>query len=149
MLRLAPGVSRRIAAQAEAHYPEETAGLLLGIVAGEERVALEPLAVSNRAPEPGRRRRYLLDPQQLLAAEDEAERRGIQVLGVYHSHPDHPAQPSEFDVHWALPWFSYLIVSVNQGAAVESRSWRLSEDRSQMLEEVVLSEDDRVVQEAP
>ncbi len=147
MLRLAPGVFHRIASQAEAHYPEETAGLLLGKVAGAERLALEPVPFVNRAPEPGRRRRYLLDPHELLAAEDEAERRGLQVLGVYHSHPDHPARASDFDLRWALPWFSYLIVSVREGAAVETRSWRLSEDRSQMHEEEVFLGDDPLMQE--
>lgn len=147
MLRLAPRVFHQIASRAEAHYPEETAGLLLGKVVGAERVALESLSFVNRAPEPGRRSQYLLDAQALLAAEDEAERRGLQVLGVYHTHPDHPARASDFDLRWALPWFSYLIVSVQEGNAVECRSWRLSEDRSRMLEEELLLGDGPFVQE--
>ncbi len=149
MLRLAPGVLEQISAWAEAHYPEETAGLLLGVLDGEVRVVLEPLALPNQARDEGRRNRYLLDPVRLLAAEEEAERRGLQVLGVYHSHPDHPAEASDFDLQWALPWFSYLIVSVRQGTVVESRSWCLSEDRSRMLEEHILIETDRSSQEKP
>jgi proteasome lid subunit RPN8/RPN11 len=62
---------------------------------------------------------------------------GLDVLGVFHSHPDHPNQPSEFDRQWAWPNFSYLITSVVQGVAVESRSWRLNEDRANFSEEKV------------
>ncbi len=140
MLRLVSDVLGRIAAQAEKHYPEETAGLLLGVIAGSDKVAVEALPFANRAPEPGRRTRYLIDPREVLAAEDEADRRGLHLIGVYHSHPDHPAVASAFDLRWALPWFSYLIVSVREGTAVESRSWRLSEDRSRMVEEEILTE---------
>jgi proteasome lid subunit RPN8/RPN11 len=61
-------------------------------------------------------------------------------LGVFHSHPDHPNRPSEFDREWAMPWLSYIITSVQDGKTVESRSWLLSEDRSQFVEEVIMVE---------
>jgi proteasome lid subunit RPN8/RPN11 len=67
----------------------------------------------------------------------EAERLGLSLIGVFHSHPDHPDQPSEFDRQWAQPFFSYIITSVEAGKAVESRSWRLEEDRSQFVEEII------------
>ncbi len=77
----------------------------------------------------------------MLLAEQESEALGMEILGVYHSHPDHPPLPSEFDRDWALPWYSYLITSVARGRAIESRSWRLAEDRSSFTsEELVVRE---------
>ena len=64
-------------------------------------------------------------------------RLGLSLLGVFHSHPDHPNQPSEFDREWAQPYFSYVITSVRSGKALESRSWRLVEDRSEFREESI------------
>jgi proteasome lid subunit RPN8/RPN11 len=118
-------------------YPEEGAGLLLGQVRGEDRIAtvLRPLPNSFRAE--ARSRRYQISPQEMMAAEDEADALGLQLIGVFHSHPDHPAVASEFDREWGLPWFSYLITSVAAGRAVESRSWRLLDDRSRMVEETL------------
>ena len=69
--------------------------------------------------------------------EEEADRLGLEMLGVFHSHPDHPNLPSEFDRQWAWPNFSYLITSVVEGKAVDSRSWRLSEDRTSFSEEII------------
>ena len=89
----------------------------------------------NRFEIGSRRRRYAIDPKEMLEAEDEVEKMGIDIVGIFHSHPDHPPRPSEFDLAWAMPWFSYIITSVSQGKAVESRSWRLSDDRSSFIEE--------------
>ena len=79
----------------------------------------------------------MISPQELLKGEKQAAARGLDVLGVFHSHPDHPNQPSEFDRQWALPWFSYLITSVNEGKSAGARSWRLSEDRKSFTEEEI------------
>lgn len=119
----------------EAAYPEEGAGLLLGEIRGQDRIvtALRPLP--NSFSNESRNRRYQIAPAQIMAAEDEADALGLQVIGVFHSHPDHPAEASEFDREWALPWFSYVITSVMAGKAVESRSWRLLDDRSRMVQE--------------
>ena len=65
------------------------------------------------------------------------EALGLDIIGVFHSHPDHPDRPSEYDREWAQPFFSYVITSVQAGKAVESRSWRLAEDRTQFLEESI------------
>ena len=122
----------------EASYPDEGAGLLYGEAHGDDRraTALRPLA--NTHPKGERRRRYRIDPTDMMAAEDEAEALGLDVVGVFHSHPDHPAEASETDREWALPWFSYLITSVRFGRAAETRSWRLVDDRSIMIEEPLL-----------
>ncbi len=127
-----------IHAHGESAYPEEGAGLLLGTVIGGQKQVIQILALANSREEGARHNRYLLTPQDYLRGEQEADRLGLDVLGVFHSHPDHPNRPSEFDRDWAMPWFSYLITSVQDGQAVESRSWLLTEDRSQFSEEQII-----------
>lgn len=137
-LRIDPGLAQAVRSLAEVAYPSEGAGLLVGTQAddGIRRVThLVPLP--NRWEATERSRRYGLDPRDLMRAEDDAERDGLTVLGVFHSHPDHPARPSTFDLQHALPFYSYLITAVEAGVAVESRAWRLAEDRSQFTEETV------------
>jgi proteasome lid subunit RPN8/RPN11 len=68
-------------------------------------------------------------------AEETAEQDGLTILGIYHSHPDHPARPSAFDLERALPFYTYLITEVRSAAAVENRAWRLAEDRGSFEEE--------------
>jgi proteasome lid subunit RPN8/RPN11 len=126
----------------ESSYPEEGAGLLLGSVIGEQKQVTRILSLANSREEGARHNRYLLTPQDYLRGEQEADRLGLDVLGVFHSHPDHPNRPSEFDRDWAMPWFSYLITSVQAGQAVESRSWLLTEDRSHFSEEQILVSSD-------
>ncbi|MEW6567123.1 MAG: M67 family metallopeptidase [Chloroflexota bacterium] len=93
MLQLSRDVLEQIWADGEAHYPGESAGLLLGSVRGEVRFVTALHALANRAQDGTRRTWYRLEPLDLMDAEDEAERQGLQVLGVFHSHPDHPAKP--------------------------------------------------------
>ncbi len=125
----------RIHQQGEQAYPEEGAGLLLGEIRDGERWISELLPLTNMREEGVRRNRYQLSPEDYLKGEEMADRMGLEVLGVFHSHPDHPNRPSEFDRQWAWPNFSYLITSVVQGVAVESRSWRLVEDRAKFNQE--------------
>jgi proteasome lid subunit RPN8/RPN11 len=121
----------------EVAYPEEGAGLMLGKMTGEVKKVEMILPLENTREDQARHNRYLLDPQDYLRGEMEAAQLGLDVLGVFHSHPDHPNHPSEFDREWAMPWFSYLITSVQGGKAVESRSWLLAEDRSAFSEEQI------------
>ncbi len=134
-------ISSEILAQIYAHdeqaYPEEGAGFLLGSMNGEGKQVKAILPVDNSREDAARRNRYLLTSQDYLRSEQEAARRGLDVLGVFHSHPDHPDRPSDFDREWALPWFSYVITSVQNGKAVASRSWLLSEDHSSFDEETI------------
>jgi proteasome lid subunit RPN8/RPN11 len=136
-LNLPAEILVEIHASGEAAYPEEGAGLLLGKVEGEHKRVVSLLELSNQRETAARHNRYLITPQDYLRAEEEAERLGLDVLGVFHSHPDHPNRPSEFDREWAMPWFSYIITSVQDGRAVESRAWVLSEDRSHFEEQEI------------
>jgi len=121
----------------EAAYPEEGAGLLLGIDRDGPRQVTAILPLINAREQTSRHNRYLITAQEMLQGEQAAMRLGLDIVGVFHSHPDHPNQPSEYDREWALPWYSYVITSVAQGAAQVSRSWRLKEDRSQFFEETL------------
>lgn len=136
MLRVAPGLLSEIHLHGETAYPHEGAGFLLGRD-GDQRQVLAVLPLSNAREEADRHNRYLIGPQEYLRAEQQAEEQGLVLLGVFHSHPDHPDRPSEYDREWAQPYFSYLITTISSGRAVGSRSWRLAEDRSKFEEEPI------------
>jgi proteasome lid subunit RPN8/RPN11 len=134
-LSLSESVLAAIHTHGEKAYPEEGAGLLLGRDEDAGRRVVEIFPLGNSRESEARHNRYLITPQDMLWGEQEAARRGLDVVGVFHSHPDHPNRPSEFDRDWALPWYSYIITSVEAGRAIQSRSWRLLEDRSLFIEE--------------
>jgi proteasome lid subunit RPN8/RPN11 len=130
-------VMEEIHAHGEKLYPEEGAGLILGTIEEESRKARRVLPMPNHFEPNERGHRYRLDPKEILQAEELAEQLGLEVIGVFHSHPDHPPAPSQYDLEWAVPWFVYLITSIASGAASESRVWRMLEDHSRMVEEVL------------
>ena len=119
----------------EKSYPEEGAGLMLGSEEGDTRTVEHLLYLENAREDSARHNRYLITAGDILEGEKEAERLGSSILGIFHSHPDHPDQPSEFDREYAIPWYSYLITSIQSGRAASSRSWRLKDDRSGFEEE--------------
>lgn len=131
MLTISASLLKNIAAHLESAYPEEGAGFLLG-ADGEAR---EILPLPNAREDEARHNRYLITPEDYLKAEMKAAELGIDLIGVFHSHPDCPNIPSEFDREWAQPFFSYLISRVDAGSAVSHRSWKLIEDRSKYEEE--------------
>lgn len=137
ILQISRGVLQQLRDQGVSSYPEEGAGLILGTVSGEVRTAHVLVPMENRYPPGGRRTRYRIDPKDMLTGERTATDLGFDVIGIFHSHPDHPPKPSEFDKTWALPWFSYVITSIHNGEPGEIRSWRLSEDREQLNEEEI------------
>lgn len=119
---------------AEATYPLECCGFFYGRE-GDDRQVIHALPVDNRK-EGDQRRRFEVSPLDYMKAEKYALENGLDLLGVYHSHPDHPALPSEHDRKQALPNFSYIILSVRKGKAKELRSWRLKEAESFFDEEL-------------
>ena len=137
-LQISNEMLQRIHAHGEVAYPEEGAGLMLGSNQAEDKTVERLLEFANAWEQSARHNRYLLTAEDVLHGEMEAARLGLDVIGVFHSHPDHPNRPSEFDREWAMPFLSYVITSVQSGVAVESRSWLLSEDRSAFTEESII-----------
>jgi proteasome lid subunit RPN8/RPN11 len=123
----------------EAAYPEECCGFLIGRAEEEETVIERVLSADNERQD-SRHNRFLIHPETVLAAHKEARAAGLDVVGYYHSHPDHPARPSEFDREHAWPGLSYVIISVADGKVAEARSWRLSDGRDRFEEEAVEKE---------
>jgi proteasome lid subunit RPN8/RPN11 len=123
----------------EATFPHECCGFLFGRVEGDCRTVLQTRrALNQRDDSP--RNRYQISPQDYMHADREARQAGLDIIGFYHSHPDHPARPSQFDLENAWPELIYVIVSVNQGKAGEMTAWKLADDRSKFLpEEIVKS----------
>ena len=116
---------------AQSTYPEEGGGLLLGRFEDSRAVVSEIRVLPNTWDvDAERRRRYLIPGDVMLREQRAADARDLDVVGYFHSHPDHPAAPSEFDREHALPNWSYVIVSVRQGRAGDVQAWRLREDRS-------------------
>jgi proteasome lid subunit RPN8/RPN11 len=116
----------------QASYPEEACGGLLGVTAEESVEVVDAVLLAN-VREAERHRRYLIGPDEVLALERRAKDSGLQVVGYYHSHPDAPPIPSEFDREHAWPWYAYLIASVENGSLTSWRAWRLADDRKRFV----------------
>lgn len=128
----------RLCAHAREGYPHEVVGILAGS-RDTWHVSKVVSLVNERADSPANR--YHVSAMALFRAEQALEAEGLDVVGYYHSHPDHPSAYSEFDRDHALPNMSYLIVSVRQGEVASMQSWRLRDDRSAMDEEPITTED--------
>jgi len=133
MLVIPQELLRQIHVHGEQAYPEEGAGFLIGEAGKVENI----LPLENAREDGARHNRFLITPEEYLKAELTADRLGLSLIGVFHSHPDHPNRPSEYDREWAQPFFSYIITTVNEGKAIESRSWILLEDRTEFDEEEI------------
>jgi proteasome lid subunit RPN8/RPN11 len=135
---ISPRHLQAIGHHASVSYPEECCGVLIGHAAGRDTATVVEriLSVGNER-EDSRHNRYVISPETILAAQKEARALGLDIVGYYHSHPDHPARPSDFDRDHAWPGLSYLIVAVERGRVVEARSWRLTDDRESFDEEVI------------
>jgi proteasome lid subunit RPN8/RPN11 len=130
----------------EADYPAEACGLIGGAVegGGDRKVAVQLVPLANQRSDSARNR-YLIDPESFRRAQERLDRDGLEVLGVYHSHPDHPAVPSAFDREHAWPWLSYVIVAVAGGRAGELQSWVLADDRAGFAAEAMTIEERNTV----
>jgi len=133
-VHLSADLQGRIFTQLQTTYPNEGGGFLLGVRRDNLVTIREIRPITNVYETEEQFHRYAMTPTDWMKLEDEADAQGLTLVGYYHSHPDHPAIPSEFDRVHALPNFSYLITSVQNGKAVEMRAWQLSEDRSQFDE---------------
>ena len=133
-LRLSASLVDEIRREGERAYPAECCGVLAGRP-GEVKAVLKLVPMTNRRTDDPHR--YLIAPDDLRRIEAELRSSGLEVLGCYHSHPDHPAVPSAFDTEQAWPWYSYIIVRVDRAGAVQLTSWVLDDDRSAMSPESV------------
>jgi proteasome lid subunit RPN8/RPN11 len=144
-LKISPQLAEKIRAHGAQTYPHECCGALLGrdTEVADRRVyreihALYPL-VNRRDDSPNNR--FSVTSQDVLDAEKTARQQGLEVVGWYHSHPDHPARPSQYDRDHAWPWYSYIIVSVANRIPEEMTSWRLADDRTEFeCEEIGLQQ---------
>lgn len=139
MLEISKEVLAQIYAHGEAAFPDEGAGFLLGTdaVDGQPRRITAILGLPNVREDGARHNRFLIEPKDYLNGELEADKLGLGVVGIFHSHPDSPNNPSTYDRDWAQPFFSYIITSVYSAKATGSRSWLLSEDRTHFDEEEI------------
>ena len=139
MISLLPIHLDAISRQAEAEYPFECCGLLIGtLTAGKSKSIVHILPISNARDAANKHNRFLITPQELLQGELFARKSAMEVLGFYHSHPDHPAIPSAYDLEHAWPFYSYLIVSVEKGKIQAITSWKLENDRSKFTTESIV-----------
>jgi len=129
LLKIAASVDEAIRRHGEETFPHECCGALVG---RDDRVT-DAVALPNTTEE-GPRRRFLVRPSDYREAERRASELGGELLGFYHSHPDHPARPSQYDLDHAWPTFAYIIVSVMTGAAGDMTVWYLKDDRSSFEE---------------
>jgi len=154
-LEISTYLLKEIQAYGETAYPEETCGLLLGNNSEDRKRVTDVLKVTNIREEGTRHNRYLLSPQEYLMGELLAEQRQLEVIGIYHSHPDHSACPSEIDLESAIPGFMYLITGVIKNhipednptsetnnptanrSAYAMRAWRLAENHRYFIEEQI------------
>ncbi len=128
-LTITSGVDEAIRRHGRDTYPHECCGALVG----RDGAATEVVALPNTTDE-GPRRRFMVRPSDYQLAERRAAELGSELLGFYHSHPDHPARPSQYDLDHAWPTFAYIIVSVAAGVAAEMTVWYLKDDRSRFEE---------------
>jgi proteasome lid subunit RPN8/RPN11 len=138
VLRIREELSGRIRAHGAETYPHECCGALLGTDGDETREIAEIVPLTNQRND-SPRNRFSITPEDVRDAEAAAREAGLDLIGWYHSHPDAPARPSEFDREHAWPWYSYIIVSVQERVPRDMNSWRLADDRGHYdAEEIVI-----------
>ncbi len=130
MLKIKKEAVEEIKKQAEEGYPYEICGFMLGNIDFENNVreCIEVFQVENQNKERANDR-FEIDPKDYLKVENYADEKGLMIVGIYHSHPDHPDRPSKTDLMFAQPDMSYIIVSVEKGKAKSWRSWELKEEQ--------------------
>ena len=139
-LVLPPALRRQIEAEGSAAYPNECCGILVGRDVDGRRLVERLVEGRNVFEANEQYHRFSIDPRQQMKAERDAEAEGKVVLGFYHSHPDHPARPSEYDREHAWPFYSYVIVAIAKGKPADMTSWVLDADTSQFARQDVVGD---------
>lgn len=131
---------QRIRKHGEADYPNECCGFLLGKIENDKRIVSVAKPVVNSREQENRYNRYYIPPEEYMRVERKAKNEGLEMIGIYHSHPDAEAKPSQYDLDHSWPFYSYIIVSVKKQKSGEITSWRLRDDRSAFDEEELVEE---------
>ncbi|MBR4673669.1 MAG: M67 family metallopeptidase [Victivallales bacterium] len=129
MLKLTRKIDEEIRKAGADAYPNECCGILFGNNEGDNHVVKAFRPIENARESCEQYHRFLITAEEMMQAELEARRSGVEIVGFYHSHPDHPALPSDYDREHALPFYSYIILRVAQGKPEEMTSWRLRPSR--------------------
>ena len=137
MIRLDEKQIDEIRAHGVRDYPYECCGLLLGRYEADAKTVRETYPISNAREESAKRNRFLIAPEELMRGERYARDRDLEVVGFYHSHPDSPAVPSQYDLEHAWPTYSYIIVSTRASEATDLFSWEQEPDRSKFNPEEI------------
>ena len=134
MIRVAGEPWREMVAHARATYPNECCGAMLGRVDGAEKEVLVAMRLENSSVG-SQAARYELRPEDLLAADKEARRRGMDLVGIYHSHPDCDAYFSKTDLENSCPWYSFIVLSIQKGEFDHANSWLPNAEQTQAEKE--------------
>jgi len=137
MISISTDLLDQIRAHGVRDYPYECCGLLLGHYGAEGKIVNETYPISNAREESAKRNRFLIEPAELMRGERYARDRDVEVVGFYHSHPDSPAVPSQYDLDHAWPTYSYVIVSTTAERATDLFSWEQEPDRSKFNQEEI------------
>jgi proteasome lid subunit RPN8/RPN11 len=136
--------ARQIEADGVRAYPNECCGIMFGTDRDGQRDVQRLQTVVNDFDAAEQFHRFSISPQQLMAAERDASENGQVVLGFYHSHPDHPARPSEYDRTHAWPYYSYVIVSIANRQPVDMTSWLLDEKTETFSRQDIVEEGNEI-----
>ncbi|MEO8892313.1 MAG: M67 family metallopeptidase [Coleofasciculaceae cyanobacterium] len=151
MLKLNSDHLQAMQTHAETTYPEECCGLLLGQIKGDTKTLIEVLPTENSwgdeavdnfqsietSNQTSKRNRFSIAPKVMFEVQKSVRDRNLDIIGIFHSHPDNPARPSEFDRAIAWHSYSYIIISVQQGKTCDLKSWVLDDDHKFQPEEII------------
>ena len=129
MLRLTKKIENEIRKAGADAYPNECCGILFGSEDGDDHIVKSLKTIENARESDEQYHRFLITAEDMMQAELEARSLGLEIIGFYHSHPDHPAKPSDYDREHALPFYSYIILRVAEGKPELMTSWRLQLSR--------------------
>jgi len=133
MIKVPASLLQKVYVHTETSYPHECCGVLIGTM-GEPKIVHEFRTCKNLNKERARDR-YDMDPLDMLKAQREFENTALEIIGIYHSHPDHPSRPSQTDTDGAFAGYSYVIISVQKGTVATAQSWVLNESEKKFYEE--------------
>ena len=129
MLKLTRHIEEAIRKAGADAYPNECCGILFGSEDGDNHIVMSSRPIENARESGEQYHRFLITAEDMMQAELEARKLGLEIVGFYHSHPDHPARPSDYDRDHALPFYSYIILRVAEGRPEQMTCWRLQLSR--------------------